>query len=333
MKKTLILSGVALGALMLALAPASAQSINLLGGSDNGGATVTVGGGDSGIDVDADVDADNLLGGGDDNSLLGTNEILDINGNGILDTNEGASVNLFGPGDDGATQLAVGTDNDDDVLVTLFGQPGAGDADGSDIARANILPNGLNGGEGDDVAASLFGGTDATVDLFGPGAGNGGDGGAGGAGAGGGGIDPTETGSIPGGGNGAGPGAGNGAGNGSNSAVRVASASNASLRANTDGCFTPDPSQIAHLIARGTYSADVTARWQSADNVSLIPVKLCADARAQLEAAVTADPNMGAMRAAVAMNTKITSRIGPQYQADDVLAVDQSGSDLTVYVY
>jgi hypothetical protein len=391
MKTNLALSGIALTVLALAITPVSAQSIDVLGGSGNGGATVSLGGGSSGSGTSVDVDAGSgsLLGGGSDGSLLdlggdgdgsilnlGDNDVLDINGNGLIDGDDivdlngngivdgdEVTVDLFGPSDGGETQLAVGTDDDqDDVLVTLFGSPNAGDADGSDLARANILPNGVDGGEGDDATVTLFGNgdddgatatadllggdsgvggvggvgdTDVTLDLFGPGTGGDGSGGTGGTG-GGGGNDPTETGSIPddgtgGGGTGAG---GGGAGTGKAALPPTRVASTAAANVGTGGnCFSPDNGQIAHLIARGNYDASVTAKWQGAANISLVPVTLCPDARSRLEAAINADANLGQMQAAVAMNSAISSEIAPQYQADDVLAVDQSGQELTVYVY
>jgi hypothetical protein len=39
------------------------------------------------------------------------------------------------------------------------------------------------------------------------------------------------------------------------------------------------------------------------------------------------------MQRAVATSPLITAELAPRYQADDVLAVDQSGEQLTVYVY
>jgi hypothetical protein len=39
------------------------------------------------------------------------------------------------------------------------------------------------------------------------------------------------------------------------------------------------------------------------------------------------------MRAAVATTPLITAELAPDYQPDDVLAVDMTGDDLTVFVY
>jgi hypothetical protein len=64
-----------------------------------------------------------------------------------------------------------------------------------------------------------------------------------------------------------------------------------------------------------------------------VPVKLCPEARARLEAALAANANIGVMQAAVATTPIITAELAPEYQADDVLAVDQSDQQLTVYVY
>ena len=417
MKNTAIFSGVALAVLALALAPASAQSIDLLGGSDSGGATVSLGGGGSsgGTSTGADVDlgGSGVLGGGgngggvlnlglgeDGDELniidfngdgildLNNGDVLDLNGNGIVDGNEGVGVGLNGIGEDGETQLAIGGEADDEVLVNLFGAPG--DADGADLAGADILPNGLDNpvDEGDAARVNLLGGddgtgeTEAVVSLFGAGeddasadadllggegaagdnavalslfgedgddgaatgggaGGNDGDvadtGGTGGGGDDGDDTDPTQTGSIDDDDGGVGAGGG---GNGNATvpgrprvtqpATRVAAVGDVQADAN---CFTPDQTQIEHLLGRTSYDASVTASWSEAAKVSLVPVNLCPDARARLEAAIAANPNMDDLQNAVEASATITATLEPQFQADDVLAVDQSGEAVTVYVY
>lgn len=302
MTRHFALSGVALAVVMLATNPASAQLLTLDG---NG---VTVGGsGDGGSDASVDVNLDgngNLLGLGNGSSNT-ANVNLDLNGNGILDSDEDAAINLFGPGQNGETQLSVGANgNDDDVLVTLFG---SGDQSG-DVASVDILPGGAGGAGG---------GSEATIDLFGP-------------------SDPTETGSIGGGGAGGGGAAGGGATNPGGQGVvpptRVAAA-NTNVRTNAGACFSPDSGQIAHLLGRNSYGGSVTASWQGAGEVSIVPVNICPDARPRLAAAIDADANVTTMQSAVASTARINARLGTQYQADDVLAVDSSGGRLTVYVY
>ena len=423
--RNIYLSGVALAVLLIASSPASAQLLNLggsgdsdaaisvdLGGGDSGGGggggggggLLDLGGGDGGLlDLDGsgsasgdatvsvnlgdiDLDGDGIL----DGDLIdidgdGDGDLLDIDGDGIGDLD--VHVHLFGVGENGQTQLAIGTGDEDDVVVNLFGATGEGH-----LATANILPGGtgnllsndedeatvsfgdanvivdLFGGDGDGgggVGGGVGGTGDATVvvDLFGDGDGGGiggiggiggvggtgdtaiivdlfgdGDDGTGGGGGGGGdggtddgtdvvdigeggmpgpsggaGVDPTDTGSV-----------------GRVGTTRVASADAARARTS---CFTPTDEQMAHLIARNSYSASVVASWQSATAVSLVPVKLCPDARARLAAALAANAQIGAMRAAVATTPLITAELAPDYQPDDVLAVDMTGDDLTVFVY
>jgi hypothetical protein len=418
MKNTAIFSGVALAVLTLAMAPASAQTINLP--SETGGGSVSLGGGDSGggsssggTSTGADVNlGSNGTGGsgvlgvqprddgtniidfnGDGIFDLSNGDVLDLNGNGIVDGNEGPNVELFGIGEDGATQLVVGTEgNENDAEVNLFGAPG--DASGSDAARVDILTNGLDNpvDEGDVARVNALGGdegageTEAVVSLFGagendasadgnllagegatgenaaalslfgqgddgagggggevadtggPGGGGTGTGGSGGgSGSGGDDSDPTQTGSV---GNGSAGGNGGSGGSGggltparpgpNQAATRVAAVGDAQADAN---CFTPDETQIDYLLGRNSYDASMTASWSSAANVSIVPVNLCPEARTRLDAAIATDPNMDTLQNAVEATALITATLEPQFQADDVLAVDKSGEDLTVYVY
>ncbi|HEY0854586.1 MAG TPA: hypothetical protein VGD86_07140, partial [Devosia sp.] len=99
------------------------------------------------------------------------------------------------------------------------------------------------------------------------------------------------------------------------------------------GCFSPDQGQIAHLLGRNTYSAEVTAKFEEADTFKLVPINLCADAEARIDAALATDANISALHSAIAADAEISAALRPGYTPDDVLAADQSGEDLTVYVY
>lgn len=310
MKKNIALSGVALFTLMLAVAPAHAQVVSIGGGgndSGNSGVSVDIGGsgggsgngllglGDDNDDISADVDLD----GGTviDVDGDGIGDLLDIDGDGVGDRE--IEVDLFGAGDGNQTQVAVGDGGgNDDVLVTLFGS-GAG----ADTASVDILPGGTGGGNGGNADA------DVTVDLFG----NGDD------------ADPTQTGSTDGTNGGGGSG-----GNDMPAALNGTVAANGSAGS---GCFTPNDEQIAHLLARGSYNASVTSRWKSASDVDLVAVNLCPQAEARIDAAIDADANADYMQRAVAGTPAIVAELSPSYTAENVLAVDQSGAQLTVYVY
>ena len=416
--RNIYLSGVALAVLVLAASPASAQLLNLGGGGDGDAAiSIDLGGGDSGggggggggglldlggsgdgglLDLDGsgsangdatvtvnlgdvDLDGDGIL----DGALIdidgdGDGDLLDLDGDGIGDLD--VHLRLFGPGENGETQLAIGTGDNDDVVVNLFGATGQGQAATVDLlpggtgnlinedneatvslGDANVIVDLFGDGDGDGGGAGGgVGGTgDATVvvDLFGDGDGDGGgiggvggiggtgdtaiiidlfgdgDGDDGGAGGGGG----TGGGAGNGGGGGGLPGPGGGSGvdptdTGSVGVGTRVAAADANVRART-ACFTPTDEQIAHLVARNSYSADVAASWQSATAVGLVPVQLCPDARAKLAAALAANAKIGVMQSAVATTPLIMAELAPEYQADDVLAVDQSGKQLIVYVY
>ena len=57
------------------------------------------------------------------------------------------------------------------------------------------------------------------------------------------------------------------------------------------------------------------------------------EARARLQAAIDADANVDYMQQAVAADARLNSSLDPSCDPEDVLAVDKSGDDLTVYVY
>lgn len=166
MNKNLVLSGVALSVLALACAPAAAQSINLLGGSDNGGISIDLGvGGSSGGS-----DGGSGTGGGSGSSggLLNLGGSLSGNGGGgllSLDGDADAVVNLDLDGTDGDLLDVL---NDSDVRLGLFG-------DGNETADVDFSTNGgldldvdLLGTGGTD-AGGLLDDSDVIFNLFGSG--------------------------------------------------------------------------------------------------------------------------------------------------------------------
>lgn len=349
MRKSIVLSGVALSALMLGMAPVGAISLNIGGG----GGLVTIDGGSS----DSGGGSSGGDGGSSGGGLLGGGPLVDLSGDDNVDAAVDVDLGIGSNGGSGGGVLGnngivdLDTGGDDGVIVDLFGRNGAiadvelgitGDGDG----LVDLDTDGQNGiivdlfGEGSAVADvelplgsdGPLGGTSAVIDLFGPD------------------VDGTATGGIPpvagnpGGGAGTGSDGDGGAGDlttgSGGSAIspglqhrapkaRVAS----TAAAGKSGCFSPDQQQIAHLLARHSYTADVTARFEAAEKVRLVPINLCADAKARLDAALAGDANIGALHQAIATDAQISAALEPRYQPDDVLAADQSGEDLTVYVY
>jgi hypothetical protein len=322
------LGGTALAVLLLGISPAGAQLLNI-GGGDNSMVGVDLGsvGGDGGgslLGADADSTLEIELG----NDRPGSRRV-------------GASV--IGVGEHGETQLGLGTEGDDDVIVNLFGASGEGRT-----ATAHLLP----GGDEDPLsrerpeAVLNVGDNDAIVDLFGSGGdedtarlsidrGSDAAGGLGGnlaatiglfGSSGGSGTDPTGS-DAPDGNGGAGGAPGGALGPGGSAMTTVTAT--ASMR-NRASCFSPTPEQIAHLLGRKDYAG---ASWRQVQKVSLVAIELCPDARARLAAALAADGNIRIMQSAVATNERIRAELAPRYQADDVLAVDAAGNQLTVYVY
>jgi hypothetical protein len=207
-----------------------------------------------------------------------------------------------GPGDLVTTS---GPTSNPDSSVNLGG-PGAtnsGDASGSTVFNpsGSGSPNGSGtfrlGGTGPGS------GSGTGFSLFGPGSGTG-------AGTGGNGLG-TGTGSNLFG----------GAGN-----VQVASLGSAN-------CISPDQTQIANLTGR-QYNSGTVSGWSHASNVQIVPVRICQDARARLSQAVAANGNVGFMQRAAASDPLITASLArTRYNIGDVLAVEQAGGVLKVYVY
>jgi hypothetical protein len=300
------------------------------------------------VDVGAGGEGEGLLDLGDVNSLAN----LDTSGD------DGVILDLFGEsGTVADAQLGLG----DDALGTDDGLLGV-NGEGDEAVNVNLYGRSAPAGSSErlatidlgDDAGGLAGAPAATIDLFGPGGGDTDDtatgsvtpgtGGTSGGGSTGGGA-PTDVannddGSDDGTGTAA-PGAVTPApGAGSATSVRpqpiranAGRVASVTTTGSTTTCFSPDQGQIAHLLARNTYSAEVKAELQAAEKIQLVPINLCADARAQLDAALAADPNIGALQTTIAADAEISAALEPAYQPDDVLAADPSGEDLTVYVY
>ena len=80
--------------------------------------------------------------------------------------------------------------------------------------------------------------------------------------------------------------------------------------------------------------AATAARWSSANNVDLVPVRLCPEAHAQVEAAVEADADIQWLQAAVERDPRIAAELrGAGLDGDNVLALDNKAGNLAVYVY
>lgn len=359
MRKQIVLTGAALTVLLLATVSANAISLTIgsgglvsVDGSADSSSSVGVGvgvdvdlGGSSGssIDVDANLDAD-----------------LDVNGDANLDLFGGKKLVTTG----GDNLITVDTSDDSDALITLFGSSGPGDTGvevdlggGGDGVSASLFGGADTGAE---VTVDPFGGAEETafISLFGTGGDSGGNaplsattldlfGPSASGPTGGNGVDNTQTGSVAGTGAGAstdGAGAGDGGtgdggvfGNGAQNlmltpSARTRVAANAGAQARAS-CFSPDEQQIDNLRGRATYDGAVIASWKTASNISIVPIKLCPDARARLSAEIDADANIQYMQAAVAADARLNSALDPPYDPEDVLAVDQAGDELTIYVY
>ena len=159
MRKQLGLYSVAFTALMLAITPAGAISLNI--GGDGGLVSVDSGNSGSGGDTGASSSDDDLLN-------LGGKKLLDLSGDDDADAAVEIDLGVQGSGSDGGVLgddgiVDLDTGGDDGVIIDLFGP---------EKALADVeLGLGGDDGVGDDGLLDLDTGGDSGVvlDLFGPG--------------------------------------------------------------------------------------------------------------------------------------------------------------------
>jgi hypothetical protein len=125
--------------------------------------------------------------------------------------------------------------------------------------------------------------------------------------------------------------------NGNGTSVTTVIAGRATARAvqtaNTK-CFTPDDRQIAHLVGSRTYSSTTVATWQGAQAVTLVPVRLCPEARVKVSEVTYNNASMKMLREGISGSPAIRQKLrGAGRDADDVLAVDNKDGQLMVYIF
>lgn len=99
-------------------------------------------------------------------------------------------------------------------------------------------------------------------------------------------------------------------------------------------CFTPNDEQINHLVSSKSYSGDSVATWRTAGAVTLVPVRLCPEARTRVSEVTYGNANMAAMRAGIAASPAIQGKLqGTGLDSEDVLAVGAKDGQVVVYVY
>jgi hypothetical protein len=210
-----------------------------------------------------------------------------------------------------------------DVGVAL---PGTGIAAVDNLTHSvTSTVNGLtgNGGTVDTTVGSL-GGLDGLGlgGLLGGGTGGSGSGGAGG----------TRGGTGAGGGS---PGiAGGGIGNrffgGGGSELSVANLG--ALRG--IACGARQARAITGLIEGHRYDRHTLRAWQRADNVQVVPVRVCPQLRTSLRREAATSGTMRLVQSMAAADPLVNASLGrARLSAGNVLAVDQARGTLTVYVY
>jgi hypothetical protein len=311
-------------AIGLSAAPVYAQSLlgGVLGGGGGGGIVGGVG---------------NILGGGDDSSNSTAGSVADIdsgpagndalanvglgsgggNNDNVADVNvgRGSTGGLLGGGllggddDEALANLNISGGNGQGGLLNNGGVLGTGLLDGDD--DGGVLGSGILGGS--NLTAGLdLGGLD--LDLGGLGLGGNGGNGSGGNGN---------------GGNGGAGGNGGVGGNGigANGRVLVGSV-DGSFQVN---CSVNDGRKVLQLASQAKLNPGA---WQRAANVRVVPVRLCAQARAQVAQIFNASGKIQQLQRAAAGDMLITASLNrTRYDVDDVFAVQASGGNLVVYVY
>lgn len=243
------------------------------------------------------------IGGGqaDDSGLInvglggGGGNIVDAN---VLPTSSGASV--------ANANLSVGSGSlvstDLSVLGTVVN------------SSADIL-----GSDGTTSAnASLLGGTVSVNGIIKLGSGSGGNSGGGGSNGGGnGGSKPGPVAGAPGSGPGA-PGARPGQGGGG-AAIQVQLA-----------CSEVDQRRALGLFNGTAVTERAISQWYNAKSVRVVHLPLCASERSRLGATLAGSAKLGMIQSHVATAGVLS---GSGYGQRNVLAVDESGGQLTVFVY
>lgn len=98
-------------------------------------------------------------------------------------------------------------------------------------------------------------------------------------------------------------------------------------------CSVNEGRQVLQIAAATKVSRQVIAGWQRAVGVKVIPVKLCAKARAQVLQLLNASGKVALLRAAAAGDALIAASLGrTRYGTNDVFAVQNQGGQLVVYV-
>ena len=301
-------------------------TVDLSGGTDDPNDLSAKLNGDNGNPSDVIVD---LFGDGDVTDLSGDTVAIDLSGGGDDPNDVTATVgNGSNPAAVTADLTGSGADNS-----------GGGSADGGlpigDIlGGANPVGTPVLPGVGIDLGGAAETSTNAGTNP-----------GTGGPATGGASSGASDVAANDGGAEnsvGAGASSGGGSGSGvvtpSTGGVRVAPQSAVQFAAvNPEApknCFTPNQTQIDYLLHSRKYDASMSKSWSSADDVNLVPVRLCPEARVRVEQAVASDQGIQWMQDWVEKDKRINAKLDAAgLDGDHVLALQNKNDKLAVYVY
>jgi hypothetical protein len=91
---------------------------------------------------------------------------------------------------------------------------------------------------------------------------------------------------------------------------------------------------VLKIAASGNYSSHSIAAWKRYANVRIVPIRLCANTKAEVRRLFRHSSTIAVLQNAVYGDPLITASLQrSRYDVGDVFAVETRGGQLTVYVY
>jgi hypothetical protein len=104
------------------------------------------------------------------------------------------------------------------------------------------------------------------------------------------------------------------------------------VRAANAVCPIDDAKKIVAMAGQAQVNRNAVVAWRSARSVKVVPVKICAQRRGQVQQALARSQKVRVVQQVIASNPRLLAQLG-KYRASNVFAAQQNGGQLTVYVY
>jgi hypothetical protein len=99
-------------------------------------------------------------------------------------------------------------------------------------------------------------------------------------------------------------------------------------------CSVSKARDLLEAAAARAYPRNISQHWRGATTVKVVPVRLCASTRKQVEQILAMSTKVNALQTAIMRDRGVSSALSTtSYDANNVFAVDKSGNRVTVYVY